>query len=105
MIRSAIASVSSRNGPTGMIPALLMSTSSGPRRSSTSFRKRSKLASIGHVERQPDRSAAQFLSGLLGERGFDVADREPCALRDQRGGRRAADSPGPAGDRDDLPDE
>ena len=37
---------------------------------------------IGHVERQPDRSAAELGCGLLDQRGVDVADatRAPCAI-------------------------
>ena len=37
-IRCAVASLSSKNGPMGMIPALLTSTSSDPKRSSTAVR-------------------------------------------------------------------
>ncbi len=101
MIRSAVTSVSDTNGPTGMIPALLISTSSGPSRRSTSVRNASKLGAIGHVERKPERAGAELLRGPLSQRRVDVADRDARALRDQRLRGGAADSACPAGDRDD----
>ena len=98
----AVASVSSANCPIGMIPALLMRTSSGPSRFSTSSRNAAKLVAVRDVERQADRARAQLLGGALGQRGVDVADRDARSLRDQRRRGGATDAPGTTGDCDDL---
>ena len=54
---------------------------------------------VGDVDRV--RGAAQLGRGALGERGVEVADRDPRARADQRRRRGATDPPGGAGDRDD----
>ena len=105
IIRSAIASVSCRNGPTGMIPALLIEHVQRAEPLLDLGQETLEARAVGDVERQPDRPVAEFVRSLLGERRLDVADRDARALRDQRGGRCATDPPGPAGDRDDLPGE
>ena len=64
-----------------------------------------EAGAVGDVECQADGAAAELGSCLLGQRGLDVADRDPGALRDQRGRRRPPDSPCSAGDSDDLAGE
>ena len=88
-----------------MIPALLTSTSSGPRRSSTPFEERLERGAVGHVERQRDRPAAQLRRRALGHLGVEVADRDLRALAHECDGRRAADAAGAARDRDHLAGE
>ena len=88
--------------PSGMIPALLTSTSSEPRRSSTWSRKPSNESRRGDVELERDRVAAELGGGLLGQLAVEVADRDLRALAHQRPRGRLADPARAAGDRDDL---
>ena len=65
--RLAVASSSSTNGPSCMMPALFTSTSTLPSCSSVASRKRLEGLPVGHVERQADRrpgtpSAARLAS-------------------------------------------
>jgi hypothetical protein len=69
IIRRAVASSSSTNDPIGMIPALLISTSSGPSRSETWSRKRanesrSVTSSASPTASVPNCAAASSASGL-----------------------------------------
>ncbi len=64
-----------------------------------------KTGPVGHVEADADRARSELGRGPLGERGVEVADSDPRALRDQRGRRRAPDPTAPAGDRNHLPIE
>ena len=95
-------SLSSTNGVTGMIPALLITTSTGPSWRSASSRKAAKeprsVTSSGSATVPPP----SCRRGLLGQLEVEVADRDAAALADQRRRRRLADPPGTAGDRHDL---
>jgi len=105
IILVAVASVSATNGPTGMIPALLINTVQRAEPGLDLIKEIREARAVGDVERQPDRSTAQLLRGPLGERGLDVADRQLRALRDQGRGSRATDTAGPARDGYDLTGE
>ena len=87
----------------GMMPALLMSTSSGPSSASTSSRKAVKRGAVGDVEAAGDRAAAELRGGALRRVEVDVADRDARALGDQRLGGGGADAAPASGDDDDLP--
>jgi hypothetical protein len=75
-----------------MMPALLISTSSGPRRSSAASRKRY-------------RPTSEIGCRALGQLQVDVADRDLRPLAHERRGGGTADAPSAAGDRDDLAGE
>ena len=101
-MRMTVASSSSANGPTGMIPALLTRTSIGPNRRSTSSRnavkpRRSVTSSRSPIGRPPG------LAGGGGRRGgVHVADGDAAALARQRERERLADAAATAGDDGDL---
>ena len=102
-IRRAVASVSSANGPIGMIPALLISTSIGPSRSDDLVEEVGERVPSVTSSSRPIGLAAELGRRLLGERLVEVADRDPGALARQRGRGRLADPAGAARDRHDLP--
>ena len=83
IIRLAVASVSSTNGPIGMIPALLISTSSGPSRSSTWSRKAAKLSRSVTSSGSPMVPAPQLGSAVCSAREASmspIATRAPWAI-------------------------
>ena len=104
-IRCAVASSSSTNLPSGMIPALLTSTSSEPSRSSTWSRKPSnesrRVTSSSSASVSPPSSAA--VCSASSRSRSPIATLAP--LQHQRPRGRLADPAGAAGDRDDLAPE
>ncbi len=86
-----------------MIPALLMSTSTGPSSFSAASRKRANdsrsVTSSSKATALPPSSDAVCSA----RREIEVADRDPGAAADQRRRRALADPTGAARDRDDLP--
>ena len=87
------------------MPALLTSTSSGPRRSLDLVEEALERSRSVTSSAQRDRAAAELGGRLLGELDVDVADRDLGALPHERGGGRAADAARAARDRDDLAGE
>ena len=100
--RIAVASSSSSNGPIGMIPALLTSTSIGPSRRSTSSRNAVNPGRSVTSSASPMAPRAELCGRGLGGGGVDVADRHAATLARQRVRERLADAPSAAGDDGDL---
>ena len=100
--RIAVASVSSSNGPMGMIPALLTITSIGPRRCSTSSSAAVKAGRSVTSRREADRAGSGLGRGRLGDAAVEIGDRDADALTGERARDRLADAAATAGDDGDL---
>ncbi len=95
----------SRNGPIGITPALLISTSMWPPPSVRALsRNVANDSAVGDVERVArDRAQlGQVRDGRLLQRNVTVADDHAGAAGQQGLGGGVADAPGGAGDRDGL---
>ena len=90
--RIAVASVSSSNGPIGMIPALLTSTSIGPRRCSMSSSAAVKAGRSVTSRARPIAPAPDLSGRLLGGGAVEVGDRHAHALAGERARERLADA-------------
>ena len=104
-IRTAVASSSSMKRPSGMMPALLTSTSSGPKRSSAASTKASKESRLVTSSSKPAALgpiSAAACSASSASRS-PIGDLHPLAREGLR--RRLADAACGAGDRGDLADE
>ena len=104
-IRWVVASSSSTNGPSCMIPALLTRTSTGPSGGLGVVDEAVEGGAVGDVERERDGAAAELLRRGLRGLEVEVADRDLHALAHERPGGRLADAAGAAGDERDLTDE
>ena len=91
--REMLSGDSCSSGVIGMIPALLTSTSTGPRRPLDLVQEGGEAGKVGHVEVQPDGVAAQLRGGALGGLAVDVADGDAHPLAGERLRQRSARSP------------